>query len=187
MGKATKSGSINEKFSERLSCFFFARAAARLSIDLFDRPKMRDMHINKAKFLAFLALALIQSLFLTCVACFYAILITSATHFLRSPPLTWHKLIRWIDILCVCECVCVVLFAYSTLFSPFSSVCAHATNIYYMQSAYYFLLPLKKGDYNIDGLRQAVVVCQQRKNNANASPWYYYVHHIKYGITIIVF
>lgn len=36
------------------ACFFFvlifAFDIARLSIDLFDRPKIRDMHINKAKF-----------------------------------------------------------------------------------------------------------------------------------------
>lgn len=82
---------------------------ARLSIDLFDRPKIRDMHINKANFLlSFFPYSLPFYAASCCSVHFFTILATVR--------LTWHKLIRWIDIF----------------------FRAHATNIYYMQSAYYF-------------------------------------------------
>lgn len=64
---------------------------ARLSIDLFDRPKIRDMHINKANFLlSFFPYSLPFYAASCCSVHFFTILATVR--------LTWHKLIRWIDI-----------------------------------------------------------------------------------------
>lgn len=131
--------------------------AARLSIDLFDRPKMRDMHINKAEF-AFLSLSLFLPLSIS-LSHMYGLFLCHADY--KCNPIFYDRH-RWPDINWSDELIFyVALFVYPT----FSRVCAHATNIYCMQSAYYFLLLpllLKKGDYNTDGLRQVAMVCQQK-------------------------
>lgn len=122
----------------------------------FVRPKIRDMHINKANSLVFpnhyaapsLSLFLFVSLVL---ALRFAISVWRAL-FLRSPPLlTWHKLIRWIDIFLllvssyfrrgvsvfvfVCTCHEYLLHAKCILFSQKRRllyavcVCAHAAGV----------------------------------------------------------